>query len=50
MSPVATRTARTVGSKAKREATLVNEIIDGIHRRADTKTKDWFTNYVKGTK
>jgi hypothetical protein len=48
MSPVL-RAARRVGSKAKRESTLVSEIIDGIHRRADKDTKDWFTNYVKGT-
>lgn len=40
---------RTLGSKAKRESTLVTEIIDGIHRRSDKKTKAWFTNYVKGT-
>ena len=42
-------TKRVVGSKAQREPSLVREVIDGLYQNADAKTKEWFTNYVKGT-
>jgi hypothetical protein len=49
MSKALPSTARRVGSKARREPTLVTDVISGLHRKSDAKTKEWFTNYVKGT-
>ncbi|KAG7344585.1 DNA alkylation repair enzyme [Nitzschia inconspicua] len=47
---------RTVGSKSKREvdveesaSSISEDIAHGIRRRANPQTKEWFTNYVKGT-
>jgi len=54
-----TMTTTTTGTKGRKSnittaatitsSLLVQNVIQGLHQVADPKTKDWFTNYVKGT-
>jgi len=47
--PKISRRSLKLATAANSASSLAKRILQGLQDRADTKTKDWFTNYVKGT-